>query len=99
MRKSRRSRWALVTASCAVLAAVSACSSAHAEESPVARAAGVSRTDRAWIDEIHQADVAEIQAGQLAESNGSNSTIRHAGAVLVQDHQAFDKSSSASPGS
>lgn len=91
MRNSWRSRWALVAACCGLLAAVSACSSAQAGESAAARAAGVSRSDRVWIAEAHRADMAEAQAGQLAESNGSNSTIRHAGAVLVQDHQAFDK--------
>jgi putative membrane protein len=34
--------------------------------------------------------MAEMQAGQFAESNGSNATIRQAGAMLVRDHQAFD---------
>jgi putative membrane protein len=43
------------------------------------------------MDEAHQADLAEVQAGQFAESNGSNPTIRQAGAVLVRDHQAFDR--------
>ena len=90
MRKPRRSRGALVTVCCAVLAAASACSSAQASESAAARAAGVSRSDRAWIAAAHQADMAEMQAGQFAESNGSNPTIRQAGAVLYRDHQAFD---------
>jgi putative membrane protein len=90
MRKPHGIRWALVAACCTVLGTASACSSAHAGESPAARAAGVSRTDRAWMDKAHQADLAEVQAGQFAESNGSNRTIRQAGAVLVRDHQASD---------
>jgi putative membrane protein len=73
-----------------VLATVSACGSAQAGDSAAARGTGVSHLDRAWVTEAHQADLAEIQAGQFAESNGSNPTIRHAGAVLVRDHQAFD---------
>ena len=98
MRKSWRSRWAPAAACCGLLAVASACSSAQAGESGAARTAGVSHLDQAWLAEAHRADLAETQAGQFAESNGSNPTIRHAGAVLVQDHQAFDKSSSASRG-
>jgi putative membrane protein len=90
MRTSRRSRWGLAAACCAVLAAASACGSATAGESPAVPAAGVSRTDRAWIAKAHQADMAEMQAGQFAESNGSNPTIRQAGVALVRDHEAFD---------
>jgi putative membrane protein len=90
MRKCYGSRSALAAACCAALAMVSACGSAQAGESATARAAGVSRGDRAWIAAAHEADLAEIQAGQFAESNGSNPTIRRAGAMLVHDHQAFD---------
>lgn len=87
---SRRSRWAIAVACCAVLAVADACSSARADESATARAAGVSRSDRVWMDQAHMADMAEMQAGQYAESNGSNTTIRRAGAVLIRDHQALD---------
>lgn len=90
MRKCPRGRWAAVAGCWAVLAVAAACSSGHAGESAAARSAGVSRADRAWVDEAHQADMAEIQAGQLAESNASNPAIRHDGAVLVRDHQALD---------
>jgi putative membrane protein len=90
MRKCYGSRPALAAACCAALAMVSACGSAQAGESTTARVGGVSRADRAWIAAAHQADLAEIQAGQFAESNGSNPTIRSAGAMLVRDHQAFD---------
>ena len=90
MRKCYGSRPALAAACCAALTMCSACGSAQAGESAAARAAGVSRADRAWIAAAHQADLAEIQAGQFAESNGSNPTIRRAGAMLVRDHQAFD---------
>jgi putative membrane protein len=90
MRKLRGSRWAAVTACCAVLAAASACSSASAGEPAVARATGASHADRVWVDMAHQANMAEIQAGEFAESNGSNRTIRQIGAVMVRDHQTLD---------
>jgi putative membrane protein len=90
MRKLRGTRWAAVTACCAMLAVASGCSSANAGEPAAARAAGVSRADRAWIDKAHQANMAETQAGELAQSNGSNPTIRQMGAVMARDHQRLD---------
>lgn len=90
MRKSCGRWWAVIAVCCAAPAMVSACGTAPAGELAASRSAPVSHLDVAWVTEAHQADLAEVQAGQFAESSGSNPTIRQAGAVLVRDHQAFD---------
>ena len=95
----RTGRLLAVLVACSVaLLAVSACgaiiNTAHTithTASPAASvAAHVSRTDRSWIDQAHQANMAELQVGQLAELDGGSKAIRSAGAVLSRDHQALD---------
>jgi putative membrane protein len=43
-----------------------------------------------WLDQAHQADLAEVAVGQLAVSNASTPAIRSVGATLVRQHAAFD---------
>jgi putative membrane protein len=57
--------------------------------SPTSRAP-VSAQDRAWLGEAHQANLAEIEVGDLAGKKGTTSEVRTAGRMLVTDHTAFD---------
>ncbi|MEV0403848.1 DUF4142 domain-containing protein [Actinoallomurus sp. NPDC050550] len=56
---------------------------------PTSRAP-VSAQDRAWLREAHQANLAEIDAGGLAQKKGTTPAVRSAGRMLVTDHTAFD---------
>ncbi|TMR23845.1 DUF4142 domain-containing protein [Nonomuraea turkmeniaca] len=49
-----------------------------------------SEQDVAWLRTIHQGDIAEIQAGRLAQGKGSTKRIKAIGRMLVQDHTKFD---------
>ncbi|MCO6011232.1 DUF4142 domain-containing protein [Actinoallomurus purpureus] len=57
--------------------------------SPTSRAP-VSAQDRAWLREAHQANLAEIEVGELAGKKGTTAEVRSAGRMLVSDHTAFD---------
>jgi putative membrane protein len=46
--------------------------------------------DRAWLAAVHQANLAEVQAGEQAEKKGGTAAVRAAGAMLVTDHVASD---------
>lgn len=99
MRYIRDVRLAALVACSAALLAVSACGAitntaqtiTHTARPAAASVrAHVSRTDRSWIDQAHQANMAEMQAGQLAELDGDSKAIQSAGAMLSRDHQALD---------
>lgn len=99
MRYIRDVRLAALAACSVALLAVSACGAitntaqtiTHTAQPAAASVrAHVSRTDRSWIDQAHQANMAEMQVGQLAELDGGSKAIRSAGAVLSRDHQALD---------
>jgi putative membrane protein len=51
---------------------------------------GVSAQDRAWLTEIHQANIAEVQAGSLAAKKGATTAVRSAGRMLSTEHTQFD---------
>lgn len=51
---------------------------------------GVSAADRTWLKAIHQANLAEVQAGELAERKGAAAAVRSAGKMLVTDHTRLD---------
>jgi putative membrane protein len=53
--------------------------------------ASVSAGDRAWLTGIHQANLADVQYGRLAERKGATTAVRDAGRMLATDHDAFDK--------
>jgi putative membrane protein len=46
--------------------------------------------DRSWLAAAHQANLAEIQVGELAKKKGATAAVRAAGAMLVTDHVASD---------
>jgi putative membrane protein len=83
----------MITTVSLTLAGAVACSSSDAT-----RSAGVTSTsppavakgDRAWLATAHQANLAEIQAGELARKKGGTPAVRAAGGMLVTDHTASD---------
>ncbi|MQY06540.1 DUF4142 domain-containing protein [Actinomadura macrotermitis] len=54
-------------------------------------ASALSAQDQAWLVSAHQADLAEIKAGRLAEQKGTDQKVRDIGTMLVKDHTAFDQ--------
>jgi len=52
---------------------------------------GGALNDELVLRQIHQTNLKEIQAGQLAQRNGSSAKVKEFGARLVRDHQAADK--------
>ena len=47
--------------------------------------------DHALVMKIHKINQMEIQAGQLAQRNGSSAKVKQYGQQLVRDHQAADQ--------
>ena len=58
---------------------------------PAGTGGPVSTADEAWLTMIHQADLADVQYGRLAERKGATSAVRHAGSMLATGHAALDK--------
>lgn len=58
---------------------------------PVSTGAAVSAADEAWLAAIHQADLADVQYGRLAERKGATSAVRQAGSMLAAGHAALDQ--------
>jgi putative membrane protein len=56
----------------------------------VAPALGISRQDRAWLQHLHEADLAEVEAGEMAAKKGASPMVRAAGTMLATDHDRFD---------
>jgi putative membrane protein len=48
-------------------------------------------SDDVLLRQLHRTNLMEIQAGQLAQRNGSSPKVKEFGARLVRDHQAADK--------
>jgi putative membrane protein len=67
-----------------------ACGSAQAARTDAASPYHLSSRDIHWMNMAHQANQAEITAGQYAEANTSTAGIRSAGAAMVRDHTAMD---------
>lgn len=58
---------------------------------PVSSGASVSPADHAWLITMHQADLADVQYGRLAERKGATLAVRRAGSMLVAGHTALDE--------
>jgi putative membrane protein len=56
----------------------------------VSPAPGVSRQDRAWLQHVHEADLAEVEIGEMAAKKGTGPAVSAAGTMLVTDHDRFD---------
>lgn len=49
-----------------------------------------SAQDKEWLAFIHQVNLAEVAAGELAQKKGGTAAVRSAGQLLATEHQAFD---------
>lgn len=78
---------ALVLAASAGCAGRASAAAVIGAASPTPR---VSTADHAWLRIAHQANLAEVQAGELARKKGTTSAIRAAGTMLVTDHTKLD---------
>jgi predicted outer membrane protein len=54
-------------------------------------AAAPSQQDTRYLQAIHQANLAEISAGNLTRQNGTNKQVQDLGAKFVKDHEELDK--------
>jgi putative membrane protein len=52
---------------------------------------GGALNDDVVLRQVHRTNLMEIQAGQLAQRNGSSAKVKQFAARLVRDHQAADK--------
>src|SRR5690348_4585096 len=52
--------------------------------------AQASPQDQKWLQQAHQANLAEIAAGNLAEQSGHAESIRMVGHTLATDHAEMD---------
>jgi putative membrane protein len=50
-----------------------------------------SERDRAWLGDVHQASLMDVQAGRLAAQRGGSAAVRHAGTMLATGHRDLDK--------
>jgi putative membrane protein len=84
---------AAATLALAGTAACPACSAGEATHSAntTTSSPAVPKGDRAWLASVHQANLAEIEVGELARKKGGTPAVRAAGAMLVTDHTASDK--------
>ncbi|MFI9837811.1 DUF4142 domain-containing protein [Nonomuraea sp. NPDC051941] len=80
-----------------LLAAVALAALGGCADVPTDTAGLVSRTDtqpseqdKAWMRGIHEANLAEVQAGQLGVGKGSTARIKAIGKMLVVDHTKLD---------
>ena len=72
------------------LAGTGACASGAATHTASTTVPGVSSRDRTWLAAVHQANLAEVQVGEMAKKKGGSAAVRAAGAMLVTDHMASD---------
>nr|WP_176573316.1 DUF4142 domain-containing protein [Nonomuraea pusilla] len=63
---------------------------AGAAATPTGSLTPPSEQDKTWMKEIHQVNLAEIQAGRLGESKGTTKEIKSVGKMLVDDHTKLD---------
>ncbi|NVI86616.1 DUF4142 domain-containing protein [Actinomadura sp. BRA 177] len=86
---------ALALAAAAVVAAPAACSTeAHdtrPDRSLPSSPLPGNEQDRTWLKSAHQANLAEISAGQIAQEKGTTTEIRSLGQMITQDHRALDE--------
>jgi putative membrane protein len=72
------------------LTGAAACAAGSATHVATTGAPSTNGGDRAWLSAAHQANLAEIQVGELAKKKGGSAAVRAAGAMLVTDHVASD---------
>jgi putative membrane protein len=72
------------------LTGAAACAAGSATHTASTGAPSTTGDDRAWLTAVHQANLAEVQVGELAKKKGGTAAVRAAGATLVTDHVASD---------
>ena len=72
------------------LTGAAACAAAGATHTATTGTWATKGGDRGWLTAAHEANLAEIQAGELAKKKGGTAAVRAAGGVLVTDHVASD---------
>lgn len=86
--------WYVPAAVAALLGASAACGPSTAPTAGGAGGAspspGVSRQDQAWLQHLHEADLAEVEAGEMAAKKGASPVVRATGTMLATDHDRFD---------
>jgi putative membrane protein len=85
--KGHPSRLAFATLA---LTGAAACAAGHAAHTATTGTPSPSGGDRAWLAAAHQANLAEVEVGELAKKKGGSAAVRAAGAMLVTDHIASD---------
>jgi putative membrane protein len=71
-------------AAAVILLALTTAPAAHAATSEL------NAQDKTYLQEVHQANLAEIAAGKLAQSKGSSQQVKDLGAMMVTDHTKLD---------
>jgi putative membrane protein len=72
------------------LTGAAACAAGSATHAASTGTPSPSDGDRTWLAGAHQANLAEVQVGELAKKKGGTAAVRAAGAMLVTDHTASD---------
>jgi putative membrane protein len=72
------------------LTGAAACATGSATHTASTATPSTAGGDRAWLAAAHQANLAEIEVGELAKKKGGTAAVRAAGAMLVTDHVASD---------
>jgi putative membrane protein len=85
--KRHRIRLTLATLA---LTGAAACAAGSATHTATTATPSTSGGDRAWLAAAHQANLAEVEVGELAKKKGGSAAVRAAGAMLVTDHIASD---------
>jgi putative membrane protein len=57
-----------------------------------AAAAATNGQDRAWLAAAHQSNLAEIAAGQAAQSRATDARVKNLGQMFISDHTRLDAS-------
>lgn len=91
-----RSRLLAASLVAAAVAAPAACGTGTVNTRPAraprsAAPSPPSEQDKTWMRTAHQAHLAEIDAGRIAQRRGTTKEIRSIGAMLVRDHRDLDR--------
>ncbi|MDX2648274.1 DUF4142 domain-containing protein [Streptomyces sp. NPDC001902] len=73
-----------------LLAAAVAAAALSGIATPQAFAAGLTDQDTTFLAKVHQGNLAEIAAGNDAQSHATSECVKQVGEVLVQDHSKLD---------
>jgi putative membrane protein len=85
---------AVAAAAVLLCAGVAGCSSSTsstaASDTAAPSSAGGANQGADWLTAVHEDDMAEVQAGKLAQQSGSTASVRDTGSMLETDHGLID---------